>query len=84
MACNAYQESAGSYSFFISHHRLKRRQHADQIGLAFGSRLRKDRPELRAHGANSYSRTLRGFCDHYHELLSIVRDAMIPNPDKKK
>ena len=30
------------------------------------------------------ARTLRGFCDHYHELLSIVRDAMIPNPDKKK
>ncbi|WP_263768295.1 transaldolase family protein [Propionivibrio soli] len=29
-------------------------------------------------------RTLRGFCDHYHELLSIVRDVMIPNPDKKK
>ncbi len=30
------------------------------------------------------ARTLRTFCDHYHELLGIVRDAMIPNPDKKK
>ena len=30
------------------------------------------------------ARTLRTFCDHYHELLAIVRDAMIPNPDKKK
>jgi hypothetical protein len=27
---------------------------------------------------------LRGFCDHYHEVLAIVRDSMIPNPDKKK
>ncbi|HCM24933.1 MAG: transaldolase [Treponema sp. GWB1_62_6] len=30
------------------------------------------------------ARTLRTFCDHYHELLGIVRDVMIPNPDKKK
>jgi transaldolase len=30
------------------------------------------------------ARTLRTFCDHYHELLGIVRDAMIPNPDKQK
>jgi transaldolase len=29
------------------------------------------------------ARTLRGFCDHYHELLAIVRDSMLPNPDKK-
>lgn len=38
--------------------------------------------EFDRYGATA--RTLRGFCDHYHELLSIVRDAMIPNPDKKK
>ena len=38
--------------------------------------------EFTQYGATA--RTLRGFCDHYHELLSIVRDAMIPNPDKKK
>ena len=38
--------------------------------------------EFAQYGATA--RTLRGFCDHYHELLSIVRDAMIPNPDKKK
>lgn len=31
----------------------------------------------------STARTLRVFCEHYHELLGIVRDAMIPNPDKK-
>ena len=30
------------------------------------------------------ARTLRVFCEHYHEVLSIVRDFMIPNPDKKK
>ncbi len=30
------------------------------------------------------ARTLRVFCEHYHELQGIVRDAMIPNPDKKK
>ncbi len=35
-------------------------------------------------GFGATARTLRGFCDHYHELLGIVRDAMIPNPDKKK
>lgn len=29
------------------------------------------------------ARTLRVFCEHYHELQGIVRDAMIPNPDKK-
>ena len=38
--------------------------------------------EFDEYGATA--RTLRGFCDHYHELLSIVRDAMLPNPDKKK
>ena len=38
--------------------------------------------EFDQYGATA--RTLRGFCDHYHELLSIVRDAMLPNPDKKK
>jgi transaldolase len=37
--------------------------------------------EFDAYGATA--RTLRGFCDHYHELLAIVRDSMIPNPDKK-
>jgi len=37
--------------------------------------------EFDLYGATA--RTLRGFCDHYHELLSIVRDFMIPNPDKK-
>ena len=35
-------------------------------------------------GFGATARTLRGFCDHYHELLGIVRDAMIPNPEKKK
>ncbi len=30
------------------------------------------------------ARTLRVFCEHYHELQGIVRDFMIPNPDKKK
>ena len=29
------------------------------------------------------ARTLRVFCEHYHELQGIVRDVMIPNPDKK-
>jgi len=38
--------------------------------------------EFDLYGATA--RTLRGFCDHYHELLSIVRDSMIPNPDNKK
>ena len=38
--------------------------------------------EFDLYGASA--RTLRVFCDHYHELLSIVRDSMIPNPDKKK
>lgn len=38
--------------------------------------------EFDRYGATA--RTLRGFCDHYHELLAIVRDFMIPNPDKKK
>lgn len=38
--------------------------------------------EFEAYGATA--RTLRGFNDHYHELLAIVRDVMIPNPDKKK
>ena len=37
--------------------------------------------EFDLYGATA--RTLRGFCDHYHELLAIVRDSMIPNPDKK-
>jgi transaldolase len=27
-------------------------------------------------------RTLRGFIDSYHELQSVMRDFMIPNPDK--
>lgn len=36
--------------------------------------------EFDSYGATA--RTLRGFCDHYHELLSIVRDSMMPNPDK--
>lgn len=35
-------------------------------------------------GFGATARTLRTFCDHYHELLGIVRDSMIPNPDKKK
>ena len=38
--------------------------------------------EFNEFGATA--RTLRVFCEHYHELLGIVRDAMIPNPDKKK
>jgi len=38
--------------------------------------------EFDLYGATA--RTLRGFCDHYHELLAIVRDSMIPSPDKKK
>lgn len=38
--------------------------------------------EFDQYGATA--RTLRTFCDHYHELLAIVRDVMIPNPDKKK
>lgn len=38
--------------------------------------------EFDHYGATA--RTLRGFCDHYHELLAIIRDLMIPNPDKKK
>ena len=29
-------------------------------------------------------RTLRTFCEHYHEVQGIVRDAMLPSPDKKK
>jgi transaldolase len=37
--------------------------------------------EFDLYGATA--RTLRGFCDHYHELLAIVRDSMLPNPDKK-
>ncbi|MDR2112919.1 MAG: transaldolase family protein [Candidatus Accumulibacter sp.] len=45
----------------------------DENGLAID--------EFNAYGATA--RTLRGFCDHYHELLAIVRDVMIPNPDKK-
>lgn len=35
------------------------------------------------NGFGATARTLRVFCEHYHELLGIVRDAMIPNPDKK-
>lgn len=38
--------------------------------------------EFDSYGATA--RTLRGFNDHYHELLAIVRDFMVPNPDKKK
>ena len=38
--------------------------------------------EFDAFGATA--RTLRVFCEHYSELLGIVRDAMVPNPDKKK
>jgi transaldolase len=38
--------------------------------------------EFDSFGATA--RTLRGFCDHYHELQAVVRDSMIPNPDKKK
>ena len=34
-------------------------------------------------GFGATARTLRVFSDHYHELLAIVRDSMIPNPDKK-
>ncbi|MDR2451692.1 MAG: transaldolase family protein [Candidatus Accumulibacter sp.] len=44
----------------------------DEDGLAVG--------EFDGYGATA--RTLRGFCDHYHELLAILRDVMIPNPDK--
>lgn len=46
----------------------------DEDGMAIG--------EFDQYGATA--RTLRTFCDHYHELLAIVRDVMIPNPDKKK
>ena len=35
-------------------------------------------------GFGATARTLRVFCEHYYELLGIVRDAMVPNPDKKK
>jgi len=35
-------------------------------------------------GFGATARTLRVFCEHYHELQGIVRDVMIPNPDKKK
>jgi transaldolase len=45
----------------------------DEDGLAVA--------EFDGYGATA--RTLRGFCDHYHELLAIVRDFMIPNPDKR-
>ena len=38
--------------------------------------------EFERFGATA--RTLRVFCEHYYEVLSIVRDFMIPNPDKKK
>ena len=38
--------------------------------------------EFDSFGATA--RTLRVFCEHYYELLGIVREAMIPNPDKKK
>ncbi len=38
--------------------------------------------EFDQYGATA--RTVRTFCDHYHELLGIVRDFMIPNPDKNK
>ena len=38
--------------------------------------------EFEQFGATA--RTLRVFCEHYHELQGIVRDAMIPNPDKNK
>ena len=37
--------------------------------------------EFEKFGATA--RTLRTFCDHYHELLAIVRDVMLPNPEKK-
>lgn len=37
--------------------------------------------EFEKFGATA--RTLRTFCDHYHELLGIVRDFMIPNPEKR-
>ena len=36
--------------------------------------------EFDHYGATA--RTLRTFIEHYHELQGIVRDAMIPNPDK--
>jgi transaldolase len=29
-------------------------------------------------------RTLRGFIESYHELIALVRDIMLPNPDVKK
>jgi transaldolase len=46
----------------------------DEVGMTIS--------EFDLYGATA--RTLRGFCDHYHELLGIVRDSMIPNPDKNK
>jgi transaldolase len=33
-------------------------------------------------GYGATARTLRTFIEHYRELLGIVRDVMIPNPDK--
>jgi transaldolase len=45
----------------------------DEDGLGIG--------EFDTYGATA--RSLRGFCDHYHELLAIVRDFMIPDPDKR-
>lgn len=36
--------------------------------------------EFDDYGATA--RTLRGFIDSYHELQSVIRDFMIPNPDK--
>ncbi len=37
--------------------------------------------EFDFYGATA--RTLRGFIDGYHELLGIIKDFMLPNPDKK-
>jgi len=36
--------------------------------------------EFERYGATA--RTLRTFIEHYRELLGIVRDVMIPNPEK--
>ena len=35
--------------------------------------------EFDAYGATV--RTLRGFISAYHELLAVMRDFMLPNPD---
>jgi transaldolase len=38
-------------------------------------------PEFTGYGATA--RTLRAFIESYHDLLGVVRDLMLPNPEKK-